>query len=74
MNEEVGVMANALDFVSEMLSFFRESSAELKKVTWPTFKQVRTFTLVVIVLTGLVGAYLGVLDFLLTQLVSRFFG
>jgi preprotein translocase subunit SecE len=74
MNEGVEVMANALDFVGEMLSFFRESSAELKKVTWPTFKQVRVFTLVVIALTGLVGAYLGILDFLLTRLVSRFFG
>jgi preprotein translocase subunit SecE len=67
-------MANALDFVEKLTSFFRESSAELKKVTWPTFKQIKVFTLVVILLTGVVGAYLGVLDFLLTQLVSRFFG
>jgi preprotein translocase subunit SecE len=67
-------MANALDFIEGLMSFFRESSAELKKVTWPTFKQIKVFTLVVILLTGLVGVYLGVLDFLLTQLVSRFFG
>jgi preprotein translocase subunit SecE len=74
MNEEVEVMGNSLDFVKVMTSFFRESSAELKKVTWPTLKQIKVFTLVVIALTGLVGTYLGLLDFLLTQLVSRFLG
>jgi preprotein translocase subunit SecE len=74
MNEEVEVMGNSLDFIKGIMSFFRESSAELKKVTWPTFKQIKVFTLVVIALTGLVGTYLGLLDFLLTQLVSRFLG
>jgi preprotein translocase subunit SecE len=74
MNEEVEVMRNSLDFIEGITSFFRESSAELKKVTWPTFKQIKVFTLVVIALTGIVGAYLGLLDLLLTQLVSRFLG
>jgi preprotein translocase subunit SecE len=73
-NEEVGVMGSVLDFVGGMMSFFRESSAELKKVTWPSTKQVKTFTVVVIGLTAIVSAYLGLLDFLLTQLISRFFG
>ncbi|MDR0615443.1 MAG: preprotein translocase subunit SecE [Synergistaceae bacterium] len=67
-------MRNSLDFIEGITSFFRESSAELKKVTWPTFKQIKVFTLVVIALTGIVGAYLGLLDLLLTQLVSRFLG
>ena len=74
MNEEVEVMRNSLDFIEGITSFFRESSAELKKVTWPTFKQIKVFTLVVIALTGIVGAYLGLLELLLTQLVSRFLG
>jgi preprotein translocase subunit SecE len=67
-------MGSVLDFVEGMMSFFRESSAELKKVTWPSAKQVKTFTVVVIGLTAVVSVYLGLLDFLLAQLISRFFG
>jgi preprotein translocase, SecE subunit, bacterial len=54
-NEEVGVMEKVLDYI-------RESRAELKKVTWPTKQQMWYSTLVVIVVTFMVSAYLGLVD------------
>ena len=63
-NEEVGVMEKVLDYI-------RESRAELKKVTWPTKQQMWYSTLVVIVVTFMVSAYLGLVDLLLTGVFSK---
>jgi preprotein translocase subunit SecE len=63
-NEEVGVMEKVLDYI-------RESKAELKKVTWPTKQQMWYSTLVVIVVTFMVSAYLGLVDLLLTGVFSK---
>lgn len=60
--------------MEKVLDFIRESKAELKKVSWPTKKQVWYSTLVVVVLTGVVGAYLGLVDILLTGIFSRILG
>lgn len=58
----------------ELKSFVRESRTELKKITWPGKKQVWYSTLVVIFVTLLVAAYLGVLDLILTAVFSRVLG
>lgn len=44
-------------------AYFREMKSELKKVVWPTFKQIRNNTGVVITSLILVGALVAVLDF-----------
>ena len=67
-------MKKLLDFSKTVRNFLRESKAELKKVAWPTRKQVWYSTLVVVVLTAVVGVYLGAVDFLLTTILRRFIG
>jgi preprotein translocase subunit SecE len=67
-------MNKLLDFGKEMKSFFRESKAELKKVSWPTRKQVWYSTLVVVLLTTIIAIYLGAVDFLLTAILRSFIG
>jgi preprotein translocase subunit SecE len=52
--------------VEKFLDFTREARAELRKVTWPGRQQVWYSTLVVIALTLLTSAVLGVMDVLLT--------
>lgn len=44
--------------------FFREVRAEFKKIVWPTFKQLRNNTVVVIVSVIIVGIFIGLLDLL----------
>ena len=51
-------------------SFFRETKAELKKVIWPSLKQVRNHTAVVIATIILVGVFIAVVDFGFSALVS----
>jgi preprotein translocase subunit SecE len=57
--------------MEKVLDFIRESKAELKKVSWPTRRQVWYSTLVVVALTFVVGAYLGFVDIILTAIFSR---
>lgn len=54
------------------IRFLREVKIEMKRVSWPTKKDVRNYTIIVIVLSVLVGVYLGGLDLLLKWILSNF--
>jgi preprotein translocase SecE subunit len=47
-----------------IISYFKETRAELSQVTWPTFNQALLFTVSVIVISALVAYFLGFFDFL----------
>ena len=51
-----------------------EVSSELKKVTWPTAKEVRAATLVVIVMAIVSAIILGLFDFVWTNLTELVYG
>lgn len=48
--------------MANLLSYFRESREELKKVAWPTWLETRNNTMLVIGITLFVAAFLGLLD------------
>lgn len=52
------------------VTFFEETRAELKKVTWPTRNEVVRLTMVVIAVSLVVGLYVGGLDFVFTKLLQ----
>jgi preprotein translocase subunit SecE len=51
-----------------------EVASELKKVTWPTAKEVRSSTLVVIVMAILSALILGLFDFVWSNLTELVYG
>ena len=51
-----------------------EVASELKKVTWPTAKEVRTATLVVIVMAIVSALILGIFDFVWSNLTELVYG
>lgn len=51
-------------------SYFRETVSELKLVRWPTRNQTLKLTGIVIVISLLVGAYIGSLDLTFTKTLS----
>jgi preprotein translocase subunit SecE len=67
-------MNKFLDYSREVKKFLRESRAEMRKVFWPTKKDVGYSTLVVIGLTVVVGFYIGLVDAILTRVLSLFIG
>ncbi|OIP83706.1 preprotein translocase subunit SecE [Candidatus Roizmanbacteria bacterium CG2_30_33_16] len=46
---------------------FRDVIEELKKVTWPTKQQTIRLTSVVIIISLIIGLYIGIIDVLLTK-------
>lgn len=54
------------------LGYIKESKAELDKVVWPTKQETIRLTLVVLVVSVLVGAYIAGLDALFTMLIDKF--
>jgi preprotein translocase subunit SecE len=53
--------------VTRIRRFIEESWSELKKVTWPTFEQTRNLTVLVIVVSIAVGAFIAVFDLIFDQ-------
>jgi len=52
----------------------RESKIELKKVKWPTRKELLASTAVVIVLVLVVALFLGLIDFGLIKIIKNLVG
>jgi preprotein translocase subunit SecE len=53
-----------------VISYIKETVAELKLVRWPTKKETLNLTVIVIAISILVGAYVGGLDFLFTNILK----
>ena len=51
-----------------IVRFLRETTGELRKVSWPTRQEALNLTLVVLVVTASTSLFLGFLDFLFTRL------
>ncbi len=51
-----------------IVRFFRETTGELRKVSWPTRQEALNLTLVVLVVTASTSLLLGALDYLFTRL------
>ncbi|MBN1847238.1 MAG: preprotein translocase subunit SecE [Deltaproteobacteria bacterium] len=57
-----------------VVQFFRESKMELKKVKWPTRKELLAATAMVIVLSLVISFYLGLIDFALVKIIKGIIG
>jgi preprotein translocase subunit SecE len=63
-------MEKIRQFISETVQFFREVKVELQKVTFPTRQETVGSTIVVLVLTIIMGVYLGFSDYILAKIVK----
>jgi preprotein translocase subunit SecE len=53
--------------------YFGELQTEMRRVTWPSWKQVRATTLVVIVAVFAFAAYFAVIDQIFLSLINKLF-
>ncbi|OGM77942.1 preprotein translocase subunit SecE [Candidatus Woesebacteria bacterium RIFOXYD1_FULL_46_19] len=58
--------------VKSILSYLSEVRLELSKVTWPKRNDVIKLTLIVFIISAIVGGYTGALDYLFTKLLEFF--
>jgi preprotein translocase SecE subunit len=48
--------------IDRIRRYLAESYSELKKVTWPTREHVRNLTILVFVVSAVIGVYIGFFD------------
>ena len=56
----------------KIFQFFREAYSEIRRVSWPSRDQTIQYTILVIIISLLVAALLGILDYSFGALVSNF--
>jgi preprotein translocase subunit SecE len=57
--------------MSKLSEYIKETRAEFRHVNWPTRQQTITFTILVVVISGVVAYMLGFFDFLFVKLLGK---
>jgi preprotein translocase subunit SecE len=57
--------------VTRLRRYVAESWSELKKVTWPTRLQVRNLTVLVFLISTIIGIFIAGVDYVFFQLIAR---
>jgi preprotein translocase subunit SecE len=57
--------------MNRVIQFLKEAQIELKKVTWPTRQETIHSTLTVIVVSGAIAVFLGILDFIFQFVLDK---
>ena len=74
MTESVETTEKKLGLFARVGLFYRQILSELKKVVWPTRKQLTTYTAVVLVFVLFIIAVVSLFDLVLTKIVFWVFG
>jgi len=70
-------MAEKIRWYKRLVNFLKEVKAEMKKVTWPSKKEVYATTIVVLIATIFFGFYLFFMDIIFSwaiRQIKAFFG
>ena len=59
------------NLLQRSIAFYHDVMAEMKKVTWPDFPQVRQLSISVIILSLFIGGLIAVMDVILQQVLVR---
>jgi preprotein translocase subunit SecE len=59
---------------NRLVRYFKETRAELRKVSWPTRQQATNLTLIVLAVTVVMAIFLGAVDFVFAHLLSLLVG
>jgi len=60
--------------MAKITEFIREARVELKKVSWPTRKELIDSTKVVLITSFILAVFIGLIDFLLSHLINALLG
>lgn len=62
-----------MNIIARPISFLKEVKVELSKVAWSTRRELMASTIVVIVVTVLLGVFIGLIDAVLSKLLTLLF-
>lgn len=58
--------------MGKIIAFYKEVAVEMGKVTWPTRDELKTSTIVVLLVTIIFAVFIGSFDWILSQIVQWF--
>lgn len=61
-----------MNIVGKTQTFFKEVYVELRKVSWLSRVEVLRYTLIVLLVTVVVAAFLGGLDYIFSELIQKY--
>ena len=73
MAEEISFPQKAASWPTRVKDYFEDLQMEMRKVTWPSWKQVRATTLVVIASTFAFSFYFFVIDNIISRVINKLF-
>ena len=57
--------------MARLVAFYHGVMAEMRKVTWPDFPQVRSATIAIIIFVLVLGLFITILDFVLQGILIK---
>jgi preprotein translocase subunit SecE len=57
--------------MSKITEYLKDTKTELKHVIWPSRSQTLFYTLIVIALSVVIAYYLGIFDFIFSQILQK---
>ena len=73
MSDELSLTQRAGSWPAQVKNYVEDLHLEMKRVTWPSWKQVRATTGVVIVAVFAFAAYFRLVDEIVARAISRLF-
>ncbi|MCX5703413.1 MAG: preprotein translocase subunit SecE [Candidatus Omnitrophica bacterium] len=62
-----------MNIIEKPINFLKEVRVELGKVAWSTRQELLDSTMVVIVITGIMAVFIGMIDIFLSKILSMLF-
>ncbi len=57
--------------MKKIIKFIIEAKAELMKVNWPTKKQTKNYTIIILAISVAVALFLGGLDYIFSEILKK---
>ena len=70
INDYIECAGKKPTIIQRVVKFVRDYKSEAKKIVWPSFKDVAKNTLIVLIMCVIIGAFIWILDFGLSKLLS----
>lgn len=68
----MGFLLNQTCYMRRFFKYVKDTRGEMKHVSWPTRAQSIGFTVIVILLSLITAAYIGLFDWIFTTLIQTF--
>ncbi|MCZ6918578.1 MAG: preprotein translocase subunit SecE [Gemmatimonadetes bacterium] len=67
-------MSKAMAMATRSFKYFQDVRSEVKKITWPTWEDLRQHTVAIIIVVTIIGVIIGLMDWFFSMTLIRGLG